>query len=107
MNRICFLYKAKEDQLAAYKKAHEPVWPEMLQAMQDVGISNYSQFCREDGLLVGYLEVEGDPGEALSKLAETDASKRWKEYMSPFFEPVAPGLANDEPQMLEQYFYME
>ena len=105
MYRVCFLMKVKKDQLEAYLAAHEPVWPDMLQAMQDSGIRNYSMFHREDGLLVGYLEAE-DPQEALRRCAKADASRRWHEHMDPFFESVAPGLSAGEPLFLSEYFYM-
>ncbi len=105
MNRICFLMKVKTDQLEAYLAAHEPVWPDMLQAMHDSGIRNYSMYHREDGLLVGYLEAE-DPQEALGRCAKTDASRRWQEHMAPFFESVAPGLGAGEPLFLPEYFHM-
>ena len=105
MKRVCFLLKVKKDKLKSYKEHHEPVWPEMLKAMHDAGIRNYSMFCREDGLLVGYFEAE-DPEEALRKSAATDASKRWHEYMAPFLGSVAPGFENGKPLVLEEYFYM-
>jgi L-rhamnose mutarotase len=105
MDRVCFLLKVKKDQLEAYLAAHEAVWPEMLRAMHDSGIRNYSMYQREDGLLVGYLEAE-DTQEALRRCAETDASRRWHEYMAPFFESVSPGLRAGEPLFLPEYFYM-
>jgi L-rhamnose mutarotase len=59
MERVCFLLKVKSDRLEEYKKRHEAVWPEMLQALRETGWHNYSLFLREDGLLVGYLETPG------------------------------------------------
>ena len=106
MKRVCFLLKVKKDMLESYKEHHEPVWPEMLKAMRDAGIRNYSMFHREDGLLVGYFEAE-DPEEALRKSAATDASRRWQEYMAPFFEPVSPGLEKGKSLALKEYFYTE
>lgn len=104
MKRMCCLLKVPPEKLEEYKKAHQ-VWPEMLKAMHDAGIKNYSIFCREDGLLVGYFEAD-DCEAALRACGETDVSKRWGEYMKTFFESVWPGYAPLEPQVLEEYFYM-
>ena len=60
MKRVAFLLKVKEDKIQEYKKHHEHVWPEMLQALRRTGWSNYSLFMREDGLLFGYFETPQD-----------------------------------------------
>ena len=43
--------------LEDYKKHHEAVWPEMLEALRRHGWHNYSLFMRDDGLLFGYFET--------------------------------------------------
>jgi len=101
---MCCLLKVPREKLEEYKKAHQ-VWPEMLKAMHDAGIRNYSISHREDGLLVGYFEAD-DCEEALRRCAGTDASKRWGEYMKPFFESVWPGYEPLQAQSLQEYFYM-
>jgi L-rhamnose mutarotase len=57
MKRVGFLLKVKQDKIAQYKKHHEAVWPEMLEALQRNGWHNYSLFMRDDGLLFGYVET--------------------------------------------------
>ena len=100
MKRMCGLWQVKKGMLQQYLEAHEPVSAEMLKAMHDCGIRNYSMFFREDGLLVGYFEAD-DPAEALRKCAATDASKRWAKFMEPYFE------AGHSPLFLKEYFYMK
>ena len=51
MQRVCFLLKVKADRLEEYRRRHEQVWPEMLEALRETGWRNYSLFLREDGLL--------------------------------------------------------
>ena len=106
MERLCFLLKVKEDLLDDYLDAHDKCWPEMLSAMHDAGIRNYSMFHRDDGTLVGYLEAE-NIDEALRKSGETDVSKRWGKEMLPFFEPVAEGYAPLQYLPLKEYFYTD
>lgn len=104
MKRMCCLLKVKKEKLNEYLQAHQ-VWPEMLEAMRNAGIRNYSMYFREDGLLVGYFEAE-DPERSLRECAATDVSKRWNKYMAPFFEPVWLGKQPGELLVLEEYFLM-
>jgi len=104
MQRACFLLRVKKGRLQEYLKAHDPVWPEMLDAIRDAGIRNYSMFHSGDGLLVGYME--GDDIEAsLRKIGETDVSRRWEEGMAPFFEGGSGDRETGPHQWLMPYFY--
>ena len=104
MERACFLLKVKEDMLAEYRRAHDPVWPEMLEALRRAGIRNYSMFCRPDGMLVGYFEAE-NVEEALREVGETDVNRRWQEHMAPYFEAGSGDLEKGGIEWLEPYFY--
>lgn len=85
MQRQCFLLRVKKGMLKEYLKAHEVVWQDMLDAIKECGIRNYSLFYREDGMLVGYLE--GDNIEAsFAKLDKTEANVKWQKNMSPYLE---------------------
>ena len=58
MQRICFVLQLKPERLEEYKERHRQVWPEMQAALRETGWRNYSLFLRDDGLLVGYREME-------------------------------------------------
>ena len=103
MDRVCFLLQVKKDRVEEYLEAHE-VWPEMLDAIRDVGIRNYSMFVRKDGLLVGYFEAE-DPERSLRELGEMEVNRRWQEHMAPYFESGSGDLQEGGPEWLDQYFY--
>ena len=105
MKRVCFLLKVKKDRVQEYLEAHEPVWPELLDAMREVGIRNYSMFHRPDGLLVGYLEAE-DPARSLRELECMEVSQRWEAGMAPFFEAGSGDLRPGELEWLTPYFHM-
>lgn len=106
MKHACFLLNVRTDRLDEYKKHHQAVDPEMLAALSDAGISNYSIFLRDDGLLVGYFEAE-DPKESLRKVGETEANARWQEKMSPFFESGSGDLEKGALTWLDQVFYLK
>ena len=104
MQRGCFLMRVKTDNMDEYKKAHEAVWPEMLDAIREAGIRNYSLFMHEDGLIVGYLEAE-DVKESLRRVGETDANARWQAHMAPFFESGSGDLEKGALEWLDVYFH--
>ena len=106
MKHACFLLKVKSDRLDEYKKRHQSVAPDMLEALSEAGLHNYSLFLRDDGLLVGYFEAE-DPKAALRKVGETEANARWQEKMNPFFESGSGDMEKGALEWLDQIFYLE
>ncbi|MFI0453299.1 L-rhamnose mutarotase [Actinomadura sp. 6N118] len=106
MRRVCFLLKVRQDRLEEYRRAHERVWPEMLDALRETGWRNYSLFLREDGLLVGYLETD-DFAAALAGMAATDVNARWQNEMAPYFEDL-DGTAPDTGMVpLTEVFHLD
>ncbi|GLU48546.1 L-rhamnose mutarotase [Nocardiopsis ansamitocini] len=87
MQRVCFLLKVRPERLAEYRRRHAAIWPDMLAALSASGWRNYSLFCREDGLLVGYLETD-DFAEAQAAMERTEVNARWQRDMAPFFEGI-------------------
>ena len=59
MKRHCFLLRVKPERMEEYRQRHARVWPEMLDALRRCGWRNYSLFLHDDGLLVGYVEIDG------------------------------------------------
>ena len=95
MQRVCFVLQVKTAHLDEYRRRHEHVWPEMLEALTAAGWSNYSLFLREDGLLVGYLETE-DFDRARAAMDATDVNARWQAEMAEFFD-LPGGRAGTAP----------
>ena len=106
MERVCFLLKVKSERLEEYKKRHEDVWPEMLEALRETGWRNYSLFLREDGLLVGYLETPDYPS-ALSGMAGREINQRWQREMAPFFEGLEGRRPDQGLLRLEEVFHLD
>ena len=104
--RVCFLLKVRAEKLAEYKERHAHVWPEMLDALRQTGWHNYSLFLRPDGLLVGYVETE-DFARACAAMKEHPVNERWQAEMSPFFESLTEGGADDNMFPLEEVFHLD
>ncbi len=74
MKRVGFVLKVKQDKLEEYKRHHEQVSPEMLQALREAGWHNYSLFVRDDGLLFGYFETPESLQAAQARMAEKEVN---------------------------------
>jgi L-rhamnose mutarotase len=102
--RVCFLMRARADTLDEYKRRHEDVWPEMLDALRAAGWRNYSLFARGDGLVVGYVETD-DFAAALAAMQEAAVNDRWQAEMAPLFEIEAAPDQALEP--LQEIFHLD
>ncbi|WP_405151868.1 L-rhamnose mutarotase [Sphaerisporangium sp. NBC_01403] len=106
MKRVCFLLKVRPGRLGEYRRRHEAVWPEMLDALRAAGWRNYSLFLREDGLLVGYLETP-DFDAALAAMALTGVNARWQAEMAPFFEELDGSRPDEGMFTLDEVFHLD
>lgn len=106
MRRVCFLLKVKEDRLEEYRKDHEEVWPEMLDALSRHGWTNYSLFLRPDGLLIGYVETP-DWEAALSGMQDEEVNARWQTEMKDYFEALGDANADESMTPLEEVFHLD
>ena len=67
-----------------YKKRHDDIWPEMIEALRQSGIRNYSIF--KHGLtLFGYFETD-DLSRTITFLKDDEVNRRWAEYMAPIMK---------------------
>ena len=107
MKRVAFLLKVKEAKLAEYKKHHESVWPEMLEALRRTGWHNYSLFIREDGLLFGYFETPESFQGAIDGMAKEDINTKWQDFMAPYFEGIGDTHADEMMIELEEVFHLD
>ena len=105
MERVGFLLKVRRDRLDEYKRHHEAVWPEMLDALRRHGWRNYSLFLAPDGTLFGYFEAEDSFAASRSGMAGEDANRRWQEFMAEYFEDLS-GVPDTSMIQLEQVFHL-
>lgn len=106
MERVGFILKVKADLIDEYRRRHENVWPEMLQALSKSGWHNYSLFMRGDGLLFGYFETPESFRAALEGMSAEEVNDRWQTEMAPFFEGVG-GHADDMMEELVEVFHLD
>ena len=106
MQRIGIMLQVRKEQLEEYNRIHQRVWPEMLQAIREAGIRNYTIFQRDDGLQFGSLECE-DWDTACAFLDQHPVNLKWQESMKEFLI-VPEGAAGSQPVMrLREIFHTD
>ena len=107
IQRVGFLLKVRPDRVEEYKRHHEAVRPDMLDALRRHGWRNYSLFIRDDGTLFGYLEAHESFSACLEGMEGEDANRRWQELMAPFFE-IPSGARPDQAMVeLQEVFHLD
>jgi L-rhamnose mutarotase len=86
--RSAFVLHVRPDKIDEYVAAHANVWPEMLDALRNAGIRNYSIF-RDDTRVFGYFESD-DLERAAEYLAAQPVCTRWQDAMAVLLEERVP-----------------
>jgi L-rhamnose mutarotase len=87
-----------------YKRRHDEIWPEMLGALKEAGIRNYSIF-RHGLTLFGYFETD-DLEKTQKYLAKSEANRRWSESMDPIMK-LETDPDTDFPYLLPVQWHMD
>ena len=104
--RVCFQLQVDPDRLAEYRDRHAAVWPDMLRAIEASGRRNYSLFLRDDGLLIGYYEVDDDEA-AQASLANDPRTAPWEAEMAGFFVALDGARPDQGAPRLPEVFHLE
>ncbi|MEO1224804.1 MAG: L-rhamnose mutarotase [Pseudomonadota bacterium] len=81
MSHYAWVLEVRPGYEEEYKKRHDEIWPEMVEALSEAGIRNYNIF-RHGLTLFGYFETD-DLDRTRKALAESPVNKRWAEWMAP------------------------
>lgn len=95
MERICFTFELHPGMEAEYKRRHDEIWPELVEAIQEAGIRNYTLF-RRDTSVIAYAECHPDAATAFGKVGATDVNARWAAW----FEDVILRLTDDAGELM-------
>jgi L-rhamnose mutarotase len=100
--RTAFVLRVHPDKIEEYIRAHQEVWPEMLDALRGAGIHNYTIF-RDGNRMFGYFEAD-DLAAAGRYLAQQEVSTRWQDAMAELLESRVP---DGGPPALEEIFRLD
>ena len=88
MERFCFTFDVKPGQEVEYKRRHDEIWPELVEAIKAAGISNYGLF-RRGRQVVAYCECEPTAAAAFERIGVADVNARWSRWFEDVLEPMA------------------
>ena len=104
--RVCFQLQVDPARLDEYRERHAAVWPDMLRAIEASGRRNYSLFLRDDGLLIGYYEVDDDEA-AQASLANDPRTAPWEAEMAEFFIALDGARPDQGAPRIPEVFHLE
>ncbi len=104
MIRKGFVMTLRAGQQAEYERRHNPIWPELEEALRDNGVWNYSIFLnRTNDQLFAYAEVESE--EHWQEIAQTEICQQWWAQMKDLMltnDDNSPTVAN-----LDEVFHLD
>jgi L-rhamnose mutarotase len=121
MKRVGMTWRVRPAHWKEYRDIHLNPWPELITAIQNVGIHNYSIFAFPDAESSGhplaeagdyrtrvfaYLEIEGDDVLAVfNTLAQAEIKKRWDAEVTAWVLPEAVEGSSVQFMPLEPIFF--
>ena len=100
--RSAFVLRVRPEKIDEYVEAHRNVWPEMLAALRDAGIRNYTIF-RNGNEVFGYFESD-DLEAAAAYLEAQEVNARWQDTMADLLDGRVPDAG---PPALEEIFRLD
>ena len=85
MEKFAFVMQLKPGFEAEYKKRHDEIWPELVQALKGAGISDYSIYLEESSQRLFAVLWRGD-SHGMDELPEKPIVRRWWDYMADIME---------------------
>jgi L-rhamnose mutarotase len=79
--RIAFRMNLNPGQAEEYKRRHDELWPEMIAALKQAGVSDYRIWLDPETNALFATLVRADD-HTMAKLPETDANQRWWKHMA-------------------------
>ena len=107
MRRYGMVIKLKPDRIEEYKRLHAAVWPEVLKAIAETYIKNYSIYLKED-LLFSNFEYMGTSYDTdMEKMAADPVIQKWWNVCKPCMLPLESREEGEWWANMEEVFYMD
>ena len=99
--------KINDEHIEFYKQNHQNVWPEILEELKKIKISNYSIFLKNN-YLFGYFEYNGQNFQKdMQEMEKIPIVNKWEKLMINCFEPFPDNKNNNSWVLMDEIFYME
>ena len=104
MEKIAFRMQLKPGQFTEYRRRHDEIWPELVDALRAAGIRDYSiHHDAATGALFGVLWRDAAHG--MADLPSLPVMRRWWDSMTPLMQTNPDGSPVSES--LETAFHMD
>jgi len=101
---VGFKMKLLPGNVAEYRRRHDEIWPELVAALKNAGISRYSIFLDpDDDTLFAVLDQQD--ADRVQALAELPVMRRWWDAMAPLMQTRADNEPVTVP--LQRVFYLD
>jgi L-rhamnose mutarotase len=104
LETVAFRMKLFPGKAEEYRRRHDSIWPELVEALHNAGVSDYRIFLDEETLCL-FAILKRRPNHTMDKLPHTDVVRRWWAMMSDIME-TKPDHSPIQ-QTLMPMFYME
>jgi L-rhamnose mutarotase len=109
VKRMSHMIKLKAEVIPEYKRIHAAVWPEILKAIHDANIRNYSIFLKEpENWLIAYWEYVGTDFAADSaKIKLAPRMQEWWDITDPMQIPFETRKEGEWWASMEEVFHTD
>jgi L-rhamnose mutarotase len=90
MEQIAFTMFLRHGQADEYRRRHDAIWPELVQALHDAGIRDYSIFL-DPRTHVLFAVLRRTDDHTSDELPQRDVMQRWWQHMADLMETNADG----------------
>jgi L-rhamnose mutarotase len=101
MAHRAYIGQIRPGKVDEYVKAHEEVWPELIEVMRRCGISRESCFVFGNHIFV-YVEAD-DIDATMARLNQETLNQKWDVYMEPLLEKPGKETGEFFPPMREVF----
>lgn len=80
MPRFCYTFELLPGTIETYEREHAEIWPEVIDAMKDAGIIEYSLF-RRDHTVTAYGECRDPIAQTFAALDADTRNAKWSRHI--------------------------
>lgn len=107
IKRVGSILGLPKENYLVYKKAHDEIWPEIIELLRNCNIRNYSIFYKDEMLYSYYEYIGSDYEKDMKKMADDPACQKWWDLMMPMQRPVESRKDGEWWAEMEEAFHMD
>ena len=104
VEQIAFKMQLDAGHAAEYRRRHDAIWPELVRALHDAGVRDYSIFLDPETHVL-FAVLRRTPDHALDDLPRQEVMQRWWRHMADLMRTNADG--SPWQRALEPMFHLD